>query len=421
MTERQRPIVITESDLREPTLEDLASQITLNPASIDDQIKILEEHPIDTSSPSREPTNTGPASGRLTISRDDILTQVGLPRRRVPTPSLVSLGRELDSNVRVSIKDIPINWSYLQTNAHVIGRLIGKPDLLQVISRPEVPAGWSSFIPMLASTIAHARDRRIPLRKPTFEEAARIKPAVGIARKLLGESELGERFESYTVSKAEARIDNAGERIVHLAEAASRIENPRRRFHEEMDKLYKYATGEHVLPRDQALGPNTPDADIRLEYLLGHLVNSQNIESIPHDIREQFGLTSLVRDLGLVPEYSYPGTAIRIAAPEILSGIYNFLHSNGPEGYYPPNGNTTHPMFSGEWAYFKRQLAERFKHKDLSRAERKTSDVLMHIYNILPENGPQFASSIHGIAEGICRSKEDGVDDDTIARNLLQI
>jgi len=427
MAARQEGITITYTDLGIRSTEgDVANRITLNPTDISGRIKILSEQPIGINILTHEYTSTTPASNQpFRISLDDDLTRIGRPpRRRVPVPNPVSLVRELDRSERLSIKDIPLNWTYLQNNAHDIGRffgrILGKPDLAHLVSNHEVPAEWSAFIPMVASNVAHTRDRSISFRRPTFKDAVRFKPAAGIARKLLGESEMGERFESIEVAKAEARINETSGVILRIAETASGIENPRRLFHEEMDKLYRYATSRYVLLNDQALGPNTKDADIRLEYLLRHLLGSSDTERMPDGLREQFKLTPLVRDLNVLPKSTQSSTSLRVAAPEILSGIYNFLYSNGSEGYFPPNINEPLAKFSGEWAYFRRQLTEKFKHKKLASMERKTTDMLQHIFNILPESGPQFADSIYRIAEGICKSKRDGYDDDSIARNLLQ-
>ena len=427
MAALQEGIIITHTDLdRRPTVDEVAGQITLNPTVLDGQIKILDERPIEIKILTSESASNRPASNRpLTVTPDDDLTRIGHPPlRRLPLPNPVSLVRELDRSERLSIKDIPLNWTYLQNNAHDIGRLFGRiigiADLAQLVSHHEMPAGWPAFIPMIASNVAHTRDRSISFRRPTFKDAVRFKPATGLARKLLGESEMGERFESIEVAKAEARINETSGVILRIAETASGIENPRRLFHEEMDKLYRYATSRYVLLNDQALGPNTKDADIRLEYLLRHLLGSSDTERMPDGLREQFKLTPLVRDLNVLPKSTQSSTSLRVAAPEILSGIYNFLYSNGSEGYFPPNGNTPPAMFSGEWAYFRRQFTDKFKHKKLGGIERNTTDMLSHIYNILPENGPQFADSIYRIAEGICKSKRDGYDDDSIARNLLQ-
>jgi len=279
--------------------------------------------------------------------------------------------------------------------------------------RSHIPFNIRFLIPALASSISSTEQEEAFLFKPTAREFKKVKPAVASLSRIIGffSKRLANRFDKYVETKGLEVFNDITQRSSEMIGALEKIEDPKKQFLKELSGLYR-SLAEPLKPGEnfrrlsgfvRYLDEIHLSEDDRWEKdlpFIGHFRRLVPVLIAYRDNSKQF-VNSDVLD------------KVDTAAPEILRGMARFLRSHGLDipDIHIPNSSLGHTD---------RGLAEVFAKSKLRRVEEKLPDVLEAIYNLLPENGPDFAVKVRSHARKIVSARKNGASEDLIFNHLFQ-
>jgi len=260
-----------------------------------------------------------------------------------------------------------------------------------------IPPNTEFLIPVAARAIVEGKDFEMP--KVSIRDLKKLRPDVAGNAWLLSRmsKRLAYKMDKYAQRKATETASNAMARLIDFVEAFGEIENPRKQFVSEVEKLYK-----EIPLHGQPVG--SP-----FFYFTREL---DNLDKRPKNnkVNKKYPLVGhALAVTGLEP--SNYGHDMDVAAQEIYEGMEEFLRSH--EVYVEKNKPR-----KGQSATL-RASAQLFARESLEKARETVPEALETIYQILPEDGSEFKQKLQSLANDLLNAKRQGATNEEISAALL--
>ena len=144
----------------------------------------------------------------------------------------------------------------------------------------------------------------------------------------------------------------------------------------------------------------------------------QSLETAFDDHAANSSVTDKKRSYRLMPKLNQLGhvsskldrLSIRMAAPEIMQGIEQFLRRQSVD--VPQVASTEKPTRM-------RHIIERIKPGKLENTPSQIAEMLTSIYNVLPDDGQRFKDGVYAICKSVTARARQGVSGRELTRKLL--
>lgn len=324
----------------------------------------------------------------------------------------------------INLRTLPVNWNAIADIGKSINQIAGNPVTRQDIVALKPPTDVYPGIPMVASVIAHRRNKEIPIRLPTKEDIGnkRVQWYVDILYKYINpfSQKIAERFRGYVEQEGERTVLKTGLKIADVADIAGSIENPRQQLLKETALLYR------ILQQPEIDEGFLYDGEVTVEdKILGFLDALKEAKYNPKLLDDtSYALNN--RDfpllLKLLPKLNLPSDTFdtwsaSVAGAELMQGLEVFLRRQGMPDIEPAPLPQEIDLFDAtSWP---RAYAEWFKGEKLERVKNGLPVVFEHALDALPTNGPEFADQMYALAENVCALHAQGKSSGDIAHHMF--
>ncbi|MEK9177030.1 MAG: hypothetical protein AAB923_01920 [Patescibacteria group bacterium] len=325
----------------------------------------------------------------------------------------------------VNIRTLPLNWEKLaelgrklREFQYVVSGQIGGFDFTALKPPPEA----QGFIPVIASIVANRRNPGIPAERPTREQMQAARPWLKAVESFIGRfsERLARRFGKYVERRGEEIVTDIAERIIGFAEFSGTIENPKRQFLSECERVYRHLAERKT--RDGFWGEEKVPIEDKIAHFIRELQwakrNPQALEDSSYWLNRQSVplLLGLIEKLGVTIDSIDPDKA-GIVGSEFMAGLHAFLTHSGVSNLPPPPAAREVSIFDpGSWG---RGVAEWFAPGTLAHVKRELPDILSLAYEAMPESGLALRDKVYEIAENICVLHKQGMSPEEITRHMF--
>lgn len=318
----------------------------------------------------------------------------------------------------INLRSLPINWNALTNLGKSLNRLADNRVSREDIANLKPPTDVYFGIPMVASVIAHQRNKEIPIQLPSKEQIGKMKWYVNELYEYLNyfSERIAEKFRRYVEREGERTVLKAGLKVADVANLIGAIENPRQQMLHEVAMLYRN------FQQPQISEGILWDDEVPIEDKIYNFLNA--LKHVKHDpqifnavaYRNYPILLQLLPKLNL-PSDEFDAWSASIAGAELMEGLEMFLRRRGMPDIQPAPQPQEFDLF--DLTSWPRAMAEAFSGEKLQRVKRDLPDILEQALTALPENGPQLANQIYAVAENVCVLHAQGTSDGELAHNIF--
>lgn len=349
---------------------------------------------------------------------DSLDSQFSLDKTRQALQHEIPLAQPvLDLNI---FSALGLDPEKLKAIGKSVNEMTGNPLSMPDLTELKPPDELYSFLPMVASVTAHAKNDSIEAKYPTDEDIKALKPWLKKVEGFIGifSPSIAGKFRNYLEKRGKNAVTEITDKTVQILDIVESIENPKQEFLKEIYWAY------HFLAKPYQDSDLEYAQDDKIESRISQFVSTlKSAKSHSYYSERSFWLhpkdfpiiLKLFPSLGIPPD-SVSTSDAGVAGAELMEGIEKFLRQKGISNIPPAPAAQKFDLFNIDtWM---RGVAEVFASERLERARRHLPDVLSNVYDTLPDDGPQFSRNAFKLMENIASESEKGEDAKDIARKL---
>ncbi|HSX18712.1 MAG TPA: hypothetical protein VLE91_01100 [Candidatus Saccharimonadales bacterium] len=284
------------------------------------------------------------------------------------------------------------------------------PNRLALLRQTRIPPTRDFAVTALASDIAHSRDPDSPLFHPTADQIR-----ADLRRTLSGWffidvlKPLSTKLNGVMERKGAEIVNKYSRQAREWIEIFGKTPKPKLQLVGEVVQLYDTLT-DPELPTDPVNAVALLKGQLpRTRYASEYETSKDAVNGSFLNAKDFPLLVSVLRKLNPELVYKLSQKPVHLATREILEAMGQFLTERGVE----------HRPVPKMPASLKGIIAHQLKPDTFQTVRRDMSVVLGAVYDLLPENGPDFVDRFYKLSEDIVEAKKQGHSDSEITKRVF--